>query len=55
MILGGINNDQDPKIGQTSEIEELRNEIAELKKTVDTLKYGFILFALYYLYSKFTK
>jgi hypothetical protein len=54
MILGGINNEKKP-IGEVSEIAELRKELDELKKTVETLKYGLILFALFYLYDKFKK
>jgi cell division protein FtsB len=54
MILGGINNEKKP-IGEVSEIAELRKEVDELKKTVETLKYGLILFALFYLYDKLKK
>lgn len=54
MILGAI-KDKDPKIGQMSEIDELRKELDELKKTVETLKYGLIFFGFYYLYEKFSK
>ncbi len=54
MMLGSI-QDKQPNIGQMSVIDELRKELDELKKTVETLKYGLIFFGFYYLYEKFSK
>jgi len=54
MMIGGI-KDEPKKIGESAEIEALKKDVAELKKTVDLLKYGLIFFALMYMYNQFNK
>lgn len=54
MMIGAI-KDEPKKIGDNQEIEALKKDVAELKKTVDMLKYGLIFFALLYMYNQFNK
>ncbi len=54
MMLGGI-KDKPKQIGDNQEIEALKKDVAELKKTVEMLKYGLIFFALMYMYNQFNK
>lgn len=56
MILGSIPDKKEPQISETelTEIEAMKKEIADLKKTVEWLKYGLIFVAIFYIYNKFT-
>jgi hypothetical protein len=53
MILGAIKKDPEPQ-PDNSEIQEIKKELAELKKQVEWMKYGLIFIAIYYIYNQIT-